>query len=200
MEQVDAEGDVGDDVEDRHGEARQAGVEVAVDRAAHEVRVDPAPREVGEVEGEEQQDDDPGPAHRAGGEVGSDVVPLGLVLHRSGPAVHDRQRVGGVEVQDEGADQHEAQRPQGVGARQQRDEQLAEELAVDVDVVDLLAVVVDQPEVHLEVADHVGDDEADADDARDGHHVLLADGRRVQVEEERLALLGRAPSRRPALG
>ena len=131
----------------------------------------------------------PGPAHRAGGEVGGDVVALGLVLHRAGPAVDDRQRVGGVEVQDEGADEHEAQDPQGVRARQERHEQLAEELAVDVDVVDLLAVVLDEPEVHLEVADHVDDDEADADDAGDRHHVLLADGRGVQVEQERLALL-----------
>ena len=37
VEEVDAEGDVGDDVEDRHRQPRQAGVEVAVDGAAHEV-------------------------------------------------------------------------------------------------------------------------------------------------------------------
>jgi hypothetical protein len=95
-----------------------------------------------------------------------------------------------VEVQDQGADEHEAQAPQRIGPRQQRHQQLTQELAVDVDVVGPLAVVVDQPEVHLQVADHVHDDEPDADDARDGHHVLLADGRGVQVEQERLALLG----------
>ena len=47
-----------------------------------------APREVDEVEDEEQRDDDAGPAHRAAGEVGGDVVALALVLHRPGLAVH----------------------------------------------------------------------------------------------------------------
>ena len=71
-----------------------------------------------------------------------------------------------MEVEDEGADQHEPQDPQRVRAGQDRHEQLAEELAVDVDVVDHRAVVLDQAEVHLEVADHVDEHEADADDAR----------------------------------
>ena len=44
-------------------------------------------------------------------------------------------------MQDERADQHEAQDPQRVRPRQQRHEQLAEELAVDVDVVDLAVVL-----------------------------------------------------------
>ena len=55
VEQVDAEGDVGDDVEDRDREPGQAGVDVVVHVAAHEVGVEPAPRQVGEVEDEEQQ-------------------------------------------------------------------------------------------------------------------------------------------------
>ena len=77
------------------------------------------------------------------------------------------------------------------GAGEQRHEQLAQELAVDVDVV----LPVDDAEVHLEVADHVHDHEADADQAGDRHHVLLADGGRVQVEEERLALPRRSRRR-----
>ena len=40
-----------------------------------------------------------------------------------------------MEVQDERADQHEPQHPQDVRAGQDRHEQLAQELAVDVDVV-----------------------------------------------------------------
>ena len=69
-----------------------------------------------------------------------------------------------------------------------RHEQLAQVLAVDVEVVVADAVVLDDPEVHLEVADHVRDDEPDPDDPGDRHHVLLADGGGVEVEEERLAL------------
>ena len=94
-------------------------------------------------------------------------------------------------MEDQRADQHEAQHPQRVRPRQQRHEELAEELAVDVDVV----LAVDDAEVHLEVADHVHEHEADADQPGDRHDVLLADGGRVQVDEERLALL-RRPRRR----
>jgi hypothetical protein len=41
--------------------------------------------------------------------------------------------------------------------------------------------------VHLQVADHVADDEADQDDAGDGHRDLLAD-RRPQRENTRRML------------
>jgi hypothetical protein len=91
-------------------------------------------------------------------------------------------------VEHERGDEHETQAPQRVRARNDRHEQLAQELAVHVDVVDALAVLVDEPDEHLQVADHVRDHEPDADDASDGHHVLLADGGGVQVDEERLAL------------
>ena len=140
------------------------------------------------MEEEEQQEDHAGPAHRAAGEVGGDVLPRRLVVHRSRPAVHDRQRVGGMEVQGEGADQHETQQPQGHRSRQRGHEQLAQPLAVEVDVVALLALMGDDPEVHLEVADHVHHDEAHADQTGDGHHVLLADCGGVQIDEERFAL------------
>ena len=98
-------------------------------------------------------------------------------------------------MQDERADQHEAQQPQevrcGAGAARaarggtRRSRRCRSSPSTDA-------------EVHLQVADHVDDDEADADDAGDRHHVLLADGRRVEVDEERLALprrVGRAGDR-----
>src|SRR3954447_3047632 len=44
--QVHAEGDVGDDVQDRHGNPRERGDDVAVDVAAHIAGIRPAPREV----------------------------------------------------------------------------------------------------------------------------------------------------------
>ena len=65
---------------------------------------------------------------------------------------------------------------------------VAEELAVDVDVVGSLVALDDDTEVHLQVADHVADHEADPDDAGDRHHVLLADRRGVEVEDEPLLL------------
>ena len=90
------------------GTPRQAGVDVVVHVAAHEVGVDPAPGEIGEVEEQEQRDDDARPAHRAAGEVGGLVVAGALVLHRAGLAVEHGQAVGGVDVQDDCADQPDA--------------------------------------------------------------------------------------------
>ena len=101
------------DVEDRHRQAGQRRVEVAVDRPADEVRVGETPREVGEVPEQEQHDDDAGPAHRAAGEVGHLVVTGGLVLDRAGLAVEDRQRVRGVDVEDDGTDQQRVASPTG---------------------------------------------------------------------------------------
>ena len=50
VEQVQAQGDVGDDVDERHHRPLEAGDQVAVHVAPHEVGVDGAPREVGQVE------------------------------------------------------------------------------------------------------------------------------------------------------
>lgn len=69
--------------------------------------------------------------------------------------------------------------------RQDWDEKLAQKLTINIDVVGLLAVVFDGTEVDLQVADHVPDNEANADNPGDRHDVLLANGSRVEVEEER---------------
>ncbi len=152
------------------------------------VGVEPSPREIGEVEGQEQHHDDPGPTHRAAGEVRHLVVAGRLVLDRTGLAVQHGQRVGGVDVQQQRADEHQAQTPQEDRAGQDRHEDVAEELAVVVDVVHELVAFGDDAEVHLEVADHVPDDEADPDDPGDRHDVLLADCGRVEVADEPLLL------------
>ena len=114
------EGDVGDDVDDRHRRAAEGGHEVAVDVAPHEVGVGRAPREVGQVEDDEQADDDAGPAHRAAGEVGGLPVAVLHVAAAPGPPVHPGERVGGVDVEGEGDDQADPQEPQerrcGAGA------------------------------------------------------------------------------------
>ena len=68
------------------------------------------------------------------------------------------------------------------GAGQDRHEELAEPLAVVVEVLG--------PEVHLQVADHVDEDEAHQHDPGDRHDVLLADGRPVELDGERGLALG----------
>ena len=58
VEEVDAEGEVGDDVDDRHRRPLEAGDQVVVRVAPHEVGVGRAPGEVGEVEDDVEADDD----------------------------------------------------------------------------------------------------------------------------------------------
>ncbi len=77
----------------------------------------------------------------------------------------------------------DAKQPQRDGAGQDRHEQLAQELAVVVEL--------GGPEVHLQVADHVGEDEAHQADAGEGHHPLLADRRLVEVDERQPTALHR---------
>ena len=60
--------------------------------------------------------------------------------------------------------------------REDRNEQFTQELAIDVNVVVLLAIVFDSAQIHLQVSDHVADDEADANDSGDRHDVLFANG------------------------
>ena len=60
---VEAEGDVGGDIEHCHRPPGEAGHHVVVHRAPYEIGVGPPPGEVGEVVGEEEEDDHPGPAH-----------------------------------------------------------------------------------------------------------------------------------------
>src|SRR6478672_5530411 len=71
VEDVDAQGQHREDVDDGDGNAFEAVEEVVVGIAAHEVRVGAAPREIEQVEHDEQGDDDAGPSHRARREVGS---------------------------------------------------------------------------------------------------------------------------------
>ena len=92
-----------------------------------------------------------------------------------------------MDVEAEGGDQAKPHEPQEHRPGQQRDEHVAEELAVDVGVVLHDTVVLDDPEVQLQVADHVGDDEAEQHEAGDGHHPLLADRCLVEAERGRVS-------------
>ena len=81
-------------------------------------------------------------------------------------------------MQHDGTEQADAQDPQHDRARRERHQQLAQELAVVVDI--------GRPEIHLEVADHVRQHVAHQGDAAERHHVLLADRGAVEIEEEGL--------------
>src|SRR5215207_10894350 len=72
--QVNAERDVGDDVRERDRHPLEARHGVPVHLAPHEPGIRRAPGEVEDVEHEEEEDDDAGPAHRAGREVRRHVV------------------------------------------------------------------------------------------------------------------------------
>ena len=171
------EGNVGDDVDRGRHHVGETRLQVAVDVAPDEVGVDEAPRQVGEVEAEVEQDDDAGPAHRPTGDAGGLVVAGGGVAAGLGPLVHPRQAPRRVDVEHERGDEPEASDPEEDGARQDRHEELTEELAV---VVHLRRTLVD-----VQVADHVVGDEAHQHDAGDGHDPLLADGRSVELDRPR---------------
>ena len=172
VEEVDAERDVGDEVDRRHAGPAEGGHEVAVGVAADEVGVRRAPGEVGEVEDDEEPDDDAGPAHRAAGGVGGLEVAALLVARAVRSVVHAREAVGRVDVEEEGADQPEPHQPQGDRAGQDRHEELSQELAVVVEVLGA--------QVHLQVPDGVGEHEPDDHQTGDRHHPLLADGGAVE--------------------
>src|SRR5690606_31574918 len=94
---VGGEGDVGQDIEGGHPRAGAGGDEVGVDLSVLPSvgggRLD-APRQVGQVEDHEEQDDHSRPAHRPAGVVGGQVGAGPRVVGGAGPAVHDRQRIG----------------------------------------------------------------------------------------------------------
>ena len=88
-------------------------------------------------------------------------------------------------MEREGDDEAGPQQPEEHGAGEQGHEQLAEELAVVVEVLGA--------QVHLQVPDGVGEHEAHDHEARDRHDPLLADGRAVERHRPRAA------SRRPGM-
>ena len=183
VEQVDAQGDVGDDVDGRAPRPLEAGDQVAVDVAPHEIGVDRPPGQVGQVPDQEQQDHHAGQAHRAAGGVGGLPVPPGDIAALGvGPPVHQREAGGGVDVEHEGQAQADAEQPQQPGAGQQRHEQLAQELAV--------VVVVLGAEVELEVPEHVGEHVGHERDAGQRHHPLLADRRAIELDRPRCRSAG----------
>ncbi len=92
--------------------------------------------------------------------------------------VHQGQRIGGVDVEQEGHDEPGAEDPQGDVLRDEGHEQLPEGVGIHVYVRD----PVDIGEEDLPVAHHVGEDEADDDDAGQRHHPFLAYSGSVEAD------------------
>jgi hypothetical protein len=151
--------------------------------ATHPVVVEPAPGEVGEMEEQVQQHDGAGDAHGAAGVVGGHVVaaadvgllPVDAVAGVRLPA-HRGERVRRVDVDDEGGDQHDADRPQQPGPRDDVNAELAKRLGV--------LAYLEGSLVDVEVADHVAHHEAQQHDATDRHDPLAPHCALVEVQRE----------------
>ncbi len=175
------EGQVGEDIEGGDGRAGEGGDEVGMDLAPLPALGGEGlhpPGQVGEVEEHEDEDDHPRPAHGAAGVVGRQVGSRPGVVGGAGPPVHHREGVGGVDVEEEGGDEADAEDPQHHVLGHDREQEPAQTLGVEVD----LGHPAHLGQEDLEVADQVGDEVTEEDDAGDGHHPLLADGGAVEVD------------------
>ena len=182
---------LGNDVDDGNDRVRQTVDDVGLNLAMLPVGVgDPAPGQVGQVEDEVGQNDHTGVPHATRGEIGGKPVTLRLI-GVVGRQVHPGQAVRGMDVESEGGDEAETEDPEEHTVGKQRDQEFSQELAVDICVVDHLAVVFHNTEIELQVSGHVGQHEPEQHDAGDGHHPLLANGCLVQAQWKRPAFLGR---------
>jgi len=122
--------------------------------------VDRAGGEVEDVEDDEGEQHQSGPGHGAGG-PGGFLQLLGPVAQRPRLAVLEIQGDGGPGVEPHRREHHQAEHPDA--------------LAVD-QALEQLGVVVEGLNAHigLHVAEHVHGDEAEQDEAGDGHDDLLA--------------------------
>ncbi len=79
-----------------------------------------------------------------------------------------------MDVEGEGGGQADAQNPQQVRARHEVAAEVAQRLAVGVDLFGA--------EIHLQVSEHVRQDVPEQHDPGDGHHPLLAHRRGIELE------------------
>ncbi len=178
VEEVRAERQVRNDVDDRNEWPTQTVIDVGVDASpAPGVRCRRArtPGEIGKVEDQIEEYDDAAYSHRPAGIVCSDVVTLGGVVHRAGFPIHDGQAERGVHMQRERSNQSDAANPQQDVIWKNRGTDSAQKLSVFVDMVRVLTCRWHGAEVHLQVPDHVTESEEDEENPGDGHGVLLAD-------------------------
>ena len=123
-------------------------------------------RQVQQVIDDEQGQDHPAPAHGPGRVSGGNRL-LGVVTLRTRSPVHKGELDGGGDVQRDADEEDDADRPQEQAVGKQGLAHRAEERRIGVDGL--------RAEKDLEVAEHVGDDEADQHKAGDRHHHLFAD-------------------------
>ena len=162
MEDVPRQSDVGHDVEHRYRKVAQRLGNIVVRVAGHEVVAQPpAPSQVSQVVEDEQGDDRTGPAHGPAGVGGSQVIPTALIFLcaadpsclLAGVTAHPAEGDSRVEVKHEHAQQPQSEKPENGSLWDQAPTQSAQRLGVLVHPGRAL--------VHVEVADHVNQNETD---------------------------------------
>jgi len=152
----------GEDVPGRDPPYLESGNYILIDVALDEsrTRVDVTGCELKEMEDDEGEDDGAAPIHGAGGVGGVDGL-AARVADRPGGLAAECKLNGCSDMQGNGEQHDAAYQPQDLA-------QIVEEVAVGIDVLGGL--------VHLEVAEHMANDEAEHHDSGDGHDDLLAVG------------------------
>ena len=160
--EVEAEHEHGEDVEERDGPDLKAGDDVVVDVVLipGAAGMDGAEGEVEEMKDDEGEKDGAGPLHGAGGVGGVEILFFD-VADGTGAALEEPELERGPDVKDDGDEQSDARAPQESGERFE---------------IGGIAIDVFGREKDLQVAEQVGDDEAEEDDAGDGHDGFFADG------------------------
>ena len=160
--EVIAEHDHGDDVEERDGPGLEASDDVIVDVVFDEraAGMNHAKGEVEQVEDDEGEDDRAAPDHGAGG-VGGMLVDLFNVGDGASGALKKDKLPGGPDVEEYGDEQGDAGSPEKRGHGMERGGIGIKFFGGDID---------------LEVAEEMGDDETEEDNAGDGHDGFFADG------------------------
>jgi len=151
-----------EDVPGRNPPYLESGNYILIDVTLDEgrTRVDVTGCELKEMEDDEGQDDGAAPVHGAGG-IGRVDGLAARVADRPGCLAAERKLNGCSDMQGNGQEHDAAFEPQEFA-------EIVEEVTVGVDVLGGLE--------HLEVAEHMADDEAEHHDTGDGHDDFLAVG------------------------
>src|SRR5579859_1828174 len=174
--QVQTDGNHCEYVKEHHYRLVKAGDHVVVNVAVFVARIDRAEREVEQVIDDEQQNEQAAVDHRPAREGGLEIL-SDAVSGRATCVVSRGQLDGCPDVDDERRNKDDSGEPK----------QLAEAEEGLADGAQKTAVVVEEgwSGVDLEIAPEMDDQIAEPDQARDGHHVFLADRRAPEGSQAR---------------
>ena len=113
---VNSQRNIGHHIQNRHRNTAKAGDHIVIRVAPHEVGIEPAPGEVGQMVEEIKQNDRPRPAHCARS-IRSSRIAAPAHIRSVSPAAHNRQAPSRVNMQPESGDQPYAHTPENPGAR-----------------------------------------------------------------------------------